>query len=760
METRERLRPWGVIIPILLAAVGNLGAEGRITISSPRVLLEPEPIALALNPSGSMPAPLWSGTDWISVWNDLRPHGGAYAQRVRNDGSVVFNLNPRLHAAPPRSLVPFGAGYIVGTSSGAVLTDHELQVIENRPEIPRNLVSNGRTVFAFDDALEQTMILGSGSTTPITSSYFSGESPPKGAVSAAGDDTFLAAWLSGDSSQPDEVWINVIRTSGEAVLEQPVRIFTSPSRTLRVDAAWDGEHYLLAWTVADSTLRKVWTTLIDESGAATEPRNIWSGALAAFQLVTVAPERVLMVWPEDAPGLNEDRLRGVLFREGELLPGAIIVSDRAGVVGSDGSGSIAIVSFRDTAIRLSEIDTSGPLEKGSISHTTDWIGLRYGPESRTGIKISDGGSLAIWAESGESWGVPLTLGRFRQDPLRLEPVTYVTDSTLGYDLAESGGRNLVVYANGDVVGRLAGPDGEWLGPPVAIGSGIEPLVRAHGDGWMVVWRNFEEGADLLSYRLLGSDGIPVGPERRLPPPLIAGERILELQKYPDYVELSQGEGLLVWQEGDFQGICEFICLENPAAAIVRTIHLRDGIADSSTLRTYQKTGPSLGRPVIARAGDELLLSWIEQQTFNESDSEVMGMMLDLEGEPLGDPFVIGEGPDALSDAPGCSITAVDDQFLIVWHVYEEGDQIGQFLQEIRGAVIRPGSPGQPEIESFSISELAVDARYIELLPGGPASALLLYGREMQEYPYGGSWQIVSRVIRLDTPDRRHTIRRR
>jgi hypothetical protein len=739
------------LLAAFLSPAFPVAAQTPIAIGPERIISPPEPGPLGPASTSRALAPLWTGHDWIAVWFDTRDPHGIHAQRVGPEGGVRLLPNPRLAPGRPRSFVRLGSGYLLGGDAGVWRLDEELDITETLPDTPPNIVSNGTTALAWESGLTTLQIVTPAAVFELDAEAVAGGEPATAPVAvAAGSDHFVVAWRSPSEGGPDRINVNFLRPDGAVMLDEPLRFSEVGAEVLDLSASWDGQRYVLAWTSRGARVPQLWIATAGPDGAG--PAEWLGPGGSNIQSNAVASGVVLVSWNRsEGPGQAQNR--GLLVTDGEPSPEPFSISERAAVIGADGAGRLATFTLERTELQLWNLNTREPDFSDAITPVTDPFGLRYGVLSMTRLVTDPGTPLALWTRHSSA-SSQIMLGRFDEGRGRLRTLEVLGEESLGYDLASGSDRNLVVWGEWQsgrrsIVGRIATDSGSWAGAPVALGDGHSPRATAHDGGWLVFWTT---QSNLLEYVFLdagGQPGIPLTVAEPLPVP--SGTTVS--QGYPSFVKLGQSETLVAWQEGDVRGLCQILCIEHPAPGVIRTMRFRSGIVESQSLRSYDDHATSRGRPAAAIGGENILLTWIEQT--GEYETEIRGVLTNRLGDDPSSPFTIGRGPWLEREPVAPSVVALENRFVVIW---DHGERYSP-QAELRGAVVEPGDDGALVTGPFRVTGSSVHAMQSQAMRHGAASVIVFYSRNEARSPWEGIWELASRVISLDPPARRRTMRR-
>ena len=277
----------------------------------------------------------------------------------------------------------------------------------------------------------------------------------------------------------------------------------------------------------------------------------------------------------------------------------------------------------------------------------------------TWIDIPDGSAArSILTRRFAADGTPVT-GEIRvaQDPAASDPAKAV--------VMDDGSFTVVFPVFPDLMARRYGPDGGFLGESVVarrLLRGQFAVAARPGGGFALVWQ--KDGA-VLTTRLIGPDGEPEGPERRIGP-----------GSSPSIAVGPDGESVVAWR------------VELPIQEHLSDFYLfaqrfgGNGRPEGERIAVQGRLRGLLVVPQVAKDGQgNFLILWKAAGVLQEDgirSFQIGGFVkrFDADGEPLTDPVkVVGEradGPRLAMDAAGNFVVAWSESEIFVQRFTPEG----------------------------------------------------------------------------------------
>lgn len=211
------------------------------------------------------------------------------------------------------------------------------------------------------------------------------------------------------------------------------------------------------------------------------------------------------------------------------------------------------------------------------------------------------------------------------------------------------------------------------------GHQIDPVVAVwpNGDA-LIVWTSVERVKDApqVRARRFGRDGTPLGDEFAVRDATASGALTPAAAICPD------GSFLIVYSKLDG---------ERKPAGIGGRRFARDGAPLGDELNISGPRRASQIEPAIAAGGNRFLVAWLDAESDGD-DYGVLARLLDHDGEPVGDPFIVNTSRRGPQNA--AAVAASDDGgFAIAWNSRHDGVP-GVYVQHLypcggkRGAELR------------------------------------------------------------------------
>ena len=742
-------------IPFLVLLLSALPAAAEVVFGPEIPITLPTVEPLPQSEARGVAAPLWTGQEWLFTWGDTRARDGVYLHRLGGDGSSPDDSNQFVRRGVPHGLVPSGSGYLIAID-GIDRLDHVGAPVERILHAESRILAADASILAWHPELSSVTLIEGSVTTPVDVATLTGGLSPWQEPAVATDGTsYLVTWIrrSFENGGNRSIRYNLVGPRGEVLLDEPGVIAPEAEGETSVVAAWDGSRYLIGWTA--QTSGGFWdfavAALDVATGASTGPWTVTQGAnwnWSGPQMIRVEPGLVLLVWTElqhTIGSLSRWVTRARFLEDGIPVGEPLLVSEEPVMLGFDGGNTFAAISS-STMARLYTRSGLG------LEPATGAITLRYGIPDRVGLAISDFDPFAMWMSGGPlSWFV--NAGRHERTTQPLVPTRMSGEPGASPAHAANGDARLMTWSGSSSTSSavryaLADREGNFLSEPVVIEPGSDPTVAAHGTGWLLTW----ERGGLLRFAFVGPDGrLPRFPENLADPepqPFPVADR----QTGIVFVRIDENETLVLWQEGDYQALCEVsACPVPPAPASIRSMIVRDGTPDRSTLRTYAELGVA-GGPAAVRVGDRILLVAVRQSELWSGSIE--GMELDLEGEPVSEPFMIADQISP-SDVGTPDLALLGATVVAVWtREIEDGAFVGKI-----GGVLIEGLPARPSVSPIELPA-PLGARSLLLVTETESRAALYYERPADMATWNGTRQIFTRTIFLDPSARRRPVSRR
>ena len=381
----------------------SVGFAG-IVVGPEQFVGTPDSSALPAAQTTAATTPLWTGSEWIFTWLDPRAAAGTYTQRLGANGEVLLSPNLRLTMDAPRSLVPFGAGYLLGHEPyGILVLDHELRVTDEWADAPPNLVSNGTTALAWWSDLSRIELISASGRQRLSTWEVTGSAPTAWNVAAATDgNRFLLVWSARGGATT--IFWNVIDADGSILFDQPRQVDAISFPVGPSSAAWNGLDFVIGWIGGPDTTHRYGVELftLDSEGSNGELRNVTLRARLSsqrLQILAPVPGTTLLAWWE-WPSESASTLftRGIVVPPPDTTPTVIDLTEDRSIFGSDGSGRLTAFSLDDSAIRRSTWTGSALVPEDG------WIEARQGVRDRDHFLARAGTDMVLWQTAGA--GVP------------------------------------------------------------------------------------------------------------------------------------------------------------------------------------------------------------------------------------------------------------------------------------------------------------------------------------------------------------------
>ncbi len=148
----------------------------------------------------------------------------------------------------------------------------------------------------------------------------------------------------------------------------------------------------------------------------------------------------------------------------------------------------------------------------------------------------------------------------------------------------------------------------------------EPSMSVFGEGFAAAWYDTRDGQAEIYLRLLGSDGTPEGPERR----------VTESSEASYEADIAAaGEGMaVVWYD------------RTNLATYEAKLGLWNQNGTEEWVRTISAEGRNGRIPVVLVRDTEIFCAWVEDD--RGENREVWAAWYDFEGQPLTEPWRLGE----------------------------------------------------------------------------------------------------------------------
>ncbi|GMU08940.1 HYR domain-containing protein [Corallococcus caeni] len=476
------------------------------------------------------------------------------------------------------------------------------------------------------------------------------------AVASSGND-FLVVW---DDASLSVRALRAARVSGSTgqILGSPFAVSNSTAGQIWPAVAFDGTHYLVAWTDyrgrVDTDIYGARVRASD--GALLDPAGILICSVAGYQAspaVAFDGNRFLVVWQDSrsvAPGLHGARVGvdGVVI-DRTSLPISTTAGAKFSPAVSAVSGTFLVTWIN---VQNSQREIQATRVRTSDGMVLEPSGLKLGTatayDTDAGASVASNGSdfLVVW-EDGFGSDNRIRMRRVLKDGSLPEP----QGLTLAYSeahkqvpvVAFDGTRFMVVWSSErfgqqDIHGvRLRASDLVVLDDPprlLSVRPNTEgsPAVAAGANSYLVVWhddRDWQGTYDIMGVRVRASDGAVLD---AVAIPIATG---LNIKRAPS-VSYSDGGFLVVWYD-------------NPS--IPRTSHTdihgarireSDGAVLDSTPIVISAALGSQVYPKVASGAGVHLVTWTDYRNGKELVSDVYaarvrasdGVVLDPDGIPV------------------------------------------------------------------------------------------------------------------------------
>lgn len=733
-----------VFAPVARASEIFIGSE--VTVTPPVVEQLPNKRPLLAAP------PVWTGDEWRFAWSEMRygvGHTRTFLHQLSATGVVPARENVTSAPGEAVSMFRFGNGFILGTTSGTFLLDETGSTFE--PILPTsNLTRGGGAFLAWAPRLSAANVVDGSRLIPVDMVTLRGDTKVwrDGTVASDGD-SFLVVWVSRHPGQPASIYYNEIRRDGSVVHETPRLLGPPMPRIETLHAGWNGDRYVIGGTrqIPPPSFRWDYSavTLDATTGEISEPFVIRESAGWNWehpQTFLVEPGVLMFAWAENDPSTQRKHSRAVFLDGASTLGPASVIADESVILGFDEVDRFASISLSSTSVNL--LRRSGH----RLEPETGRKSIRFGFSDKTELVKHEGDPYALILSGDASPYFLMTLTR-EPSRVRFERDTIVASAYSEADYGVMNGTRLVAWSQRTLDGKfevfysIDAPHGD-ASDPVLLGEGLDPAVFPHEGGWLLTFRDRR----MMKETFVGADGAIANPPEDFIEHTPHGEWEDPFQSRPVSVTVSHDEMLIFWQEGELSmGPCNFTCPRPMMGALVRSMLVRDGEPDRSTARSYGW----LARPAVVRVGNQILLVGVRQSA-QKGRSRIEGQILDFEGEPVGDRFVIADDVEAWQ-VRSPDLAVLGSKVLAVWARETDGRK---YTGELEGAIIDMEPRPSPEVTRFSSFQENLGAIEHELVAEGGNWATLYYVRRDGSL----TWQVYSRTIQIDPMGRRRAAMRR
>ncbi len=637
------------------------------------------PVTTAAPSAQFAPAVASDGADYLVVWHDNRNGPGLdlYGARVTGGGEVLdpsgFAITTAVNDQWQAAVAFNGTNYLVAwqdarsggqdiyaarvTPGGQVLETNGLPVVTlaNDQRVPAVASLNGDFLVAWQDGrngaanqdIYAARITGGGTLVEtngfVVSNAANSQSAPAVAVVGA---NYVVAWHDFRSGVSLDVYAARV-TGGGALLDANAFVVSAAANDQwNVAIAGAGATGLIAWEDGrNGTDEDLFAARIDEQGTVLDPAGLAISQQAQRQrlpAVGVLAENFFVTWQDNRAGPGFD-LYGTT------------VNTADGTIGS-AAGTLIAQAANDQ--RLSAVARAGDqllvvwedirngVHTDIMGRRIDLAGTPLDPESLLVSTVANTQATPAVASNGS---IHLAVWRdFRHDPL------------------------------GDIYGARIGADGTLLDPAgIAISTAanyqLAPQVAASGDGFLVVWQDFRNGAhdDVVGARVTAAGSV-------LDPQGLLISTALGAQRAPSVAGNVSGY-LVVWQDRR-SGSGDDI--------YAARVSLAGSVLDANGLVICNALGDQQA-PAVAGLGDSFFVAW---EDFRDGvHKRIQGTQVNAQGQ-----VAVANG-FALSSVPGeqlvPQLAASTNQFLAVWQGRPAAADFNIFGTRISvaGAVIETNS---------------------------------------------------------------------
>jgi hypothetical protein len=280
-----------------------------------------------------------------------------------------------------------------------------------------------------------------------------------------------------------------------------------------------------------------------------------------------------------------------------------------------------------------------------------------------------GGRAGVYAQRFDADGVArggeIALGLWTQSH-QTEPAVAVDARGTTWCVWQSFGQD--GYAGAIIARRF---DADWSGgSEIAVnqqtqGHQAQPVIAALPDGGVViVWTSQTTGRDPVQVRarLFDADGQPRGDE------FAVSTQPARFETTPGVAVARDGRLAVVFSVFD-EGM-------HPAGIRLQRFDASGQRLGDETVASGPQRASQI-EPVIAASADGYIVAWVDAESDGD-DYGVLARRFDLEGRPLGDPFLVNATQAGMQNAPAIAI-APDSRFVIAYNS-SDGDKSGVFAQ--------------------------------------------------------------------------------
>lgn len=719
--------------PLRGISAGRVGPGGEIL----------DPIDISVTPEGGgRPAVSWDGTNYLVVW-EQRDRGlgstGVFGARVTPEGSVLD---------PDPITIATGRGR--GSPAVAFNGTHHLVVWD----APDEDVDWERDLYGARIDPAGTVV------DPVGIPIATGPGQHGGPAVASDGVDFLVVWTDGSYDEKD-IFAGRVSAGGVVLDGEGFAVTDAPSGQWAPAVAWDGSHYLTAWTddrgEDDSD---VIGARVSPSGAVDGPELVIAGGPEDdfFPSLASSGAGAYVVWGE------YPRARA---HPGEPPPWSVLglqVEDGV-VVGSPqriGTGTDPAVAFNGTDhlvpwsveqyvlpgpfppqndVFAARVSGAGSLLDDPALHLTPQANSQRAPA----VAWNGDTYLAVWEDYRPRPEDPF--GPVRHYFGRVSPTGEILDGG-GTALSRPTGRGPVVAAsNGDgfllawtvgagiagvrvdAGGRLVDPEPFTIPPgPGGVAAG-HLAVASDGSDYLAVWNhnNVSEGyrSEVVGARIPAA-GTPGGTVV----PVSGGDGWAPALAW-------NGESYLVaWRRssGDAKGPP---ASRGPGIAAVR-VDRAGTVLDRRPTVVPQPDGVGFSRPGVAAGNGTFLVAWNSRPDDYSWEPRTEGVRVDARGRVLDrSPVVLATGTVSY-EKPRLSWDGV--HYLVVWM-----DEDGPYEKDVLAArVSEAGTVLDPE--GFVVAG-APDVEAKPVVTSGPhGRSAVVYERQAFEAPYYGAYRVFLRFV--------------
>lgn len=480
------------------------------------VVLDPGGFPVCTAPNDQWhPAVVWSGSNWLIVWEDFRDGEQFDIRGVRLDtaGTVLAPGEFALAAAD----VP-ETGPVVAAAGDTALVCWTLW-----PEILAEGGIYGRRIDGQGTILDPEPLL--------ISDRDSLEYAP---AIAAGPDGWLVTWIDTRRGE-DDVFGARVSPGGAVIDPNGIAVSTAAGAQRPWSVAFDGTNYIATWEDRRNGAADVYCARVNQSGTVLDPNGIAVCAATDNQVgpaVAAGSTATLVVWDDDRDPEHTrsyfarfDQTGTVLEPNGRQVALAAN-SQSEPAVAFDGTGFLVVwadAGAGGSDIRAIKVDQTGRQLAAGFT-----VSAAPRDQLRPAVAFDGDNFLVVW-EDWRGTDAPDVYGaRVSRSGAVLDPAGIAILAGPGRQTAPAvafgGGRYVVAVQNDrfltgwdDIYGVRLNPDGTVLdsvGFPIDTASHwqVQPRLDFSGSNFLVVWEDHRAGlaGDIYACRL-GLDGLPLDP---------------------------------------------------------------------------------------------------------------------------------------------------------------------------------------------------------------------------------------------------------